>query len=254
MRVDGWKSTGTAVAAIFGIAVLLSAAATPPQPQAAQAAAPAVLEGVVLELDPAQSKVHFTVDSSLHMVHGTFALKSGSIHFDPESGKAGGEIVVFATSGDSGNSSRDERMHKEVLETKKFPEAVFRPVQVEGKVAQAGNSDVKLHGVILLHGGEHEIVVPVHAELAGERWKGTAKFEVPYVQWGIKDPSNWLLKVKRVVNVEVEMSGSAKGANSRREAAWLSDDQARVIVGSSRAASRGERFSFASGLRFPQNE
>jgi len=36
---------------------------------------------------------------------------------------------------------------------------------------------------------------------------------VPYIQWGIKDPSNWLLKVKPVVSVELEMTGSAKGAN-----------------------------------------
>jgi polyisoprenoid-binding protein YceI len=143
-------------------------------------------------------------------VHGTFAVKSGTIHFDPETGKAGGEVIVLAKSGDSGNSSRDQRMHKEILETAKFPDAVFRPVQVEGKVARAGNSDVKLRGVISLHGAEHEIIVPVHAELESDRWEGTARFDVPYVQWGIKDPSNWLLKVKPVVNVELQMTGSAK--------------------------------------------
>jgi polyisoprenoid-binding protein YceI len=104
-------------------------------------------------------------------------------------------------------------MHKEILETAKFPDAVFRPVQIEGKVARAGNSEVKLRGVISLHGAEHEIIVPVHAELESDRWKGTAKFDVPYVQWGIKDPSNWLLKVKPIVNVELEMTGSAKAPN-----------------------------------------
>ena len=198
-----------AFSALFGIAVLLSASAAPPTPQAAQA----VPQEVALELDPAQSKVHYKVDSTLHTVHGTFALKSGSVHFDPESGKAGGEILVFATSGDSGNSSRDERMHKEILETAKFPDAIFRPDHIEGKVARAGASDVKLHGVIQLHGQEHEIVALVHAELAGDHWKGTAKFDVPYMQWGIKDPSNWFLKVKPVVNVELEMAGPAKVAN-----------------------------------------
>lgn len=196
-----------AVSGIFGIAVILSATAALPTPQATQAAG----QEVALELDPAQSKVQYSVDSTLHKVHGTFALKSGAVHFDPESGKAGGEVQVFATSGDSGNSSRDERMHKEILETTKYPDAVFRPDQIEGQVARSGASDVKLHGVILLHGHEHEIVAMVHAELTGDRWKGTAKFDVPYVQWGIKDPSNWLLRVKPVVNVELEMAGTAKG-------------------------------------------
>ena len=103
-------------------------------------------------------------------------------------------------------------MHKEILETAKYPDAIFRPVQIEGKVARSGTSDVKLHGVILLHGREHEIVALVHAELSGDRWKGTAKFDVPYIQWGIKDPSNWLLRVKPVVHVELEMAGPSKGA------------------------------------------
>jgi polyisoprenoid-binding protein YceI len=163
-----------------------------------------------LIVDPGQSKVHWTVDSTLHTVHGTFAVKSGALRFDPQTGKASGEIVVFATSGESGNSSRDQKMHKVVLESAKFPDAVFRPTQVEGKVAAAGNSDVRLHGVFLLHGGEHELIVPVHAELGSGKWQGTAKFEVPYIQWGLKDPSNWLLKVKPAVQVDLELAGAWK--------------------------------------------
>ncbi len=208
MLVSGWKSVAAAISGIVGIAVLLSAAAAPPRPQAAQATA----QEVALDLDAVQSKVHFSVDSTLHTVHGTFALKSGTVRFDPESGKAGGEIIVQATTGNTGNRSRDERMRKEILETAKYPEAVFRPERIEGKVARLGISDVKLHGVILLHGREREIVAAVHADLANDHWKGTAKFDVPYIQWGIKDPSNWLLKVKPVVNVELEMAGPLKSA------------------------------------------
>jgi len=205
MRVTGWKSAVGAASGILGIAVLLSASAAPPSPQAAQTSA----QEIALELDPAQCKVNFTVDSSLHAVHGTFSLKSGAVHFDPESGKAGGEIFVHATSGDSGNSSRDQRMHKEILESAKYPDTIFRPKQIVGTVRRVGSSDVKLHGVMLLHGQEHEVVAAVHAEMAGDRWKGTAQFDVPYIQWGIKDPSNWMLKVKPVVHVELEMAGTA---------------------------------------------
>jgi polyisoprenoid-binding protein YceI len=209
MRIASWKSASVAIGTVCGITVFLLALATSSLPQATQTTA----QEVVLVLDPAQCKIHFTVDATLHTVHGTFNLKSGTVQFDTESGKAGGEIVVYATSGDSGNSSRDARMHKEILETRKYPDAVFRPSQVEGKVARAGASDVRLHGVISLHGYEHEIVVPVHAELAADHWTGKAKFDVPYIEWGMKDPSNWLLKVKPVVNVEVELAGSAKSQN-----------------------------------------
>lgn len=190
--------------AALAMALFLSAAAAPPRQQAPPPTSPEI----VLTLDPAESKVHFNVESSLHAVHGTFNLKSGTVHFDPETGKAAGEIIVLATSGDSGSTGRDNRMHKEILETSKFPDAVFHPAQVEGKVAAAGPCDVKLHGTFTLHGADHDITAQVHAEFSGDHWKGTAKFEVPYVAWGIKDPSNFLLKVKKLVNVELEMSGA----------------------------------------------
>ena len=209
MRVSGWNSVGIPLGAIAGVAVFLSAIAAPPRAPFRQPAS----EGIQLSLDPAQSKVHYTVDSTLHPVHGTFTIKSGTITFDPASGNAAGEVVVYASSGDSGNSSRAARMHKEILETKKYPDAIFRPTQVEGAVAASGASDVKLHGILNLLGQGHEIVALVHADMAADHWKGTAKFDVPYIQWGIKDPSNWLLKVKPVVNVELNMAGTSKPAN-----------------------------------------
>jgi polyisoprenoid-binding protein YceI len=197
MKKNGFTST---IVAVFA-AVLLSA--TPTIPQTAK---PAVSE-IHLSLDPAQSKLNWTVDSTHHLVHGTFNLKNGSLRFDPETGKASGEIIVLVTSGDTGNTSRDEKMHKEVLQSSQYPDAVFKPSQVEGRVSRTGASDVKLHGTLSLHGSDHDLVVPVHAELANDQWKGTAKFEIPYIQWGLKDPSNFLLKVKPIVNVELEMSG-----------------------------------------------
>jgi polyisoprenoid-binding protein YceI len=213
MRITGIKSLFFAASAIVAISVLLSAAA-PPSRQAAQATAitaPAPATPLSLTLDPAQSKVHWTLPTTLHTVHGSFEVTRGAMKFDPTSGKASGEIVVDAKSGQSGNNSRDARMHNEVLETAKYPDVVFRPTQVEGVVGASGPCEVKVHGTFSVHGADHEVVALVHAELAGETWKGTGKFDVPYVQWGMKDPS-LLLKVKHVVSVEIEMSGSLQPA------------------------------------------
>jgi polyisoprenoid-binding protein YceI len=196
---------------VLGVALILPAVAAAP-PGNAQAAAPAAASLVSLTIDPAQSQVHWTVPSSLHTVHGTFAVTRGSMSFDPDSGQASGEIVVNAKSGESGNGSRDARMHKEILETAKFPEAVFRPTLVEGKVSPRGGCEVKVRGTLSVHGSNHEITALVHAELAGTTWKGSGKFDVPYVDWGIKDPSNFLLRVNHVVSVEIELSGSLEPA------------------------------------------
>jgi polyisoprenoid-binding protein YceI len=180
---------------------------------AQQQSSETVTSEVVLSVDPAHSKVQWTLDSSLHMVHGTFTVKSGVLRFDPTNGRAGGEIVISATSGESGNGSRDARMHREILETAKYPELVFRSTQFDGKVAMPGVSDGNLRGVFTIHGADHDLVASVHADLAGDRWKGTSKFEVPYVKWGIKDPSNFLLRAKPVVEVELELAGPVKMAN-----------------------------------------
>lgn len=197
------RKTGGAKLLALALILLISRASS----LSAQNAASPTPE-IFLTIDPAQSTLHWNVDSTLHMVHGTFLLKSGTVHFNSDTGDAGGEIIVAATSGESGNSSRDKRMHKEILETALYPEVVFHPKHVDGKVSQSGPSDVKLSGTLSVHGSDHELTATIHAELTGDHWMGTGKFEVPYVQWGIKDPSNFLLKVKPVVNIDLEMSGS----------------------------------------------
>jgi polyisoprenoid-binding protein YceI len=87
------------------------------------------------ELDPAKTDITFTLPATLHTVHGMFKLKRGAMHFDPNTGKAGGEILIDLASGASGNGSRDKRMQNEILETKKYPEAIFKPDSVKGRLA-----------------------------------------------------------------------------------------------------------------------
>ena len=76
------------VAALAGVIAL-------PQEAARQAPAGALIFAV----DPTQSAVEWTLGSTLHAVHGTFALKTGNLQFDPSKGTASGEVVVDASSG-----------------------------------------------------------------------------------------------------------------------------------------------------------
>jgi len=172
---------------------------------------PATPQDVTVSLDPAQSKINWTLGSTLHTVHGTFALKRGTLKFDPASGSASGEFVADAASGQSGNDSRDKKMHGEILESGRYTEVTFRPDRVEGKVLAQGACSVQLHGMFLLHGSEHELTVPVQAELNGIHWKGAAKFSVPYIQWGLKSPNTFLLKADPAVQIELELSGTVQG-------------------------------------------
>jgi hypothetical protein len=207
MHTARWNRIGLAALALFTAAVLLSASASPPRPQTTPPAAGGVL---VLSLDSAQSKVRWKLGATMHAVHGNFTFKRGDIHCVPQTGEAGGEIVVDARSGESGNASRDNNMHKDVLESGRYAEVIFRPDHFAGKLLPAGASSVQLHGSFLLHGAEHELSVPVQAELSGDHWKGTAEFTVPYVQWGLKNPSRFLLKVNSSVTITLELAGAIR--------------------------------------------
>ena len=159
-----------------------------------------------LDLDPAKTEIQFTLHDVLHTVRGTFQLKRGSIHFDPDSGKASGEIVVDVTSGASGSDARDRRMHKDILQSQRYPEAVFIPDRVDGKLAPQGSSQIDLHGVFKIHGADHDLVLHFQVDRAGDQGVASAHFSIPYVEWGMKDPSNFLLKVDKTVDLDVKTS------------------------------------------------
>jgi polyisoprenoid-binding protein YceI len=160
-----------------------------------------------LQLNPESTQVNWTLGDVLHTVHGTFKVKHGEIVFDPESGKASGEVVVDATSGNSGSSARDGRMHKNVLESSRYPEMIFSPDHVEGKVELAGTSNVKLHGIFKIHGAAHELTAQVQVTAKEDQLVSNIKFEVPFVAWGMKDPSTLFLKVNKSVEIEMQATG-----------------------------------------------
>ena len=162
---------------------------------------------MAFQFDPAQTKVAFTLGSTLHTVHGTFKLRSGNIRFDPATGKASGELIVDAASGMSGNDSRDERMHKSILETAKFSDIVFRPDRVEGQLPPAGPATLQVHGIFTLHGAGHEMTIPVQVATEGDRISATLEFGVPYIQWGLKNPSTFILRVNDQAQVEIQAAG-----------------------------------------------
>jgi polyisoprenoid-binding protein YceI len=171
---------------------------------------PVFAQRIDLEMDPAATKVNWTLGDVLHTVHGTFNLKKGDLWFDPGSGEAGGLLVVDATSGESGSNARDGRMHKNILESARYPEITFVPDRVEDKVAPTGDSGVQLHGMFTIHGGTHEVLMKVKSHIEPQKLTADISFTVPYVKWGMKDPSNFLLKVQDFVEIEIEAAARIK--------------------------------------------
>jgi polyisoprenoid-binding protein YceI len=160
-------------------------------------------------LDPATTQINFTLVATLHTVHGTFKLKSGQIQWDAATGHTTGSIVIDATSGNTDNASRDKNMHNQVLESAKFPEITFTPSQIKGALNKEGSSQLEVAGVIRIRGQDHDQTLKLAVEqAAGGSVQTTTQFLIPYVKWGIKDPSTFLLHVADTVNVEIQTTGN----------------------------------------------
>lgn len=169
-------------------------------------------QSLSLQFAPAQTSIRFTLADILHTIHGSFSLKRGEVQYDFSTALVRGLLVADATSGRSGNRTRDQRMHKDILETGRYPEIVFRPDRVDGKIATSGTSTVEVHGIFSIHGSDHELSVPVRMQIFPDHWAADTHFIVPYVKWGIKNPSRLLLRVSESVEIDVQASGETTQA------------------------------------------
>ena len=174
---------------------------------------------MTLELDPGNTKVEFTLSDVLHTVHGTFALKSGLIHFNPSSGSASGLVVVDVKSGQSGNSSRDRKMHNDILQSEQYPDATFTPTKMSGAFSPQGSSEIQVDGTFRIHGSDHPITLAIPLQVSGSTANFNTQLVLPYVKWGMKNPSTFVLRVSDKVTLDVAASGrlvqDAQSADSR---------------------------------------
>jgi polyisoprenoid-binding protein YceI len=179
-------------------------------------AAPLRAESYTWTLDPASTKVTFLLDAFMHKVHGTATLVRGEVRFD-DAGSASGEIVVDATSAATGNDGRDQDMHAKVLESAKFQEIVLAIDGYEGRFDPAAASQVKVKGRFSIHGAEHpltlEMTLKPQSAGAEKRLDASGTFSVPYVEWGMKDPSKVFLRVGKAVDVSIDAKGALTPGN-----------------------------------------
>jgi|SRR5271170_2606108 len=157
----------------------------------------------VLELDPAKTTIAFSLTGWPHDTHGTFTLKRGLIRIDPATGKMDGSVIVDPSSGNSGEPLRDARMTSSILEASRFPEISFAPQRLESHGDPEGEFPVKVRGLLLLHGTRHDFAVDALVRRAANSATIHCTFMVPYVEWGLEDPSVLMFRVSKKVRVDL---------------------------------------------------
>jgi hypothetical protein len=180
--------------AVFAIAVIL--------------APTALAQHQTFVVNPDASEVKMTLKTTHELVNGTFHVQSGSIDFDRSTPKMSGSVVVLAGSGKTGNDSRDKKMNKDVLKVGQHPTVSFEPKTYTGAIAPSGDSTIQVNGIFTLLGTPHEITVPMLVHIDGASAAAKAHFVVPYVQWGLKNPSFMFWKADNDVAIDLNLVGT----------------------------------------------
>jgi polyisoprenoid-binding protein YceI len=168
-------------------------------------AAPAQHQTFVV--NPDVSEVKITLKTTHELVNGTFHVQSGSIEFDPSTPKMSGSVVVLAGSGKTGNGSRDKKMNKDILKVEQHATVSFEPKSYAGTIAPSEDSTIQVTGIFTLLGTPHEITIPILVHLEGTTAAAKAHFVVPYVQWGLKNPSFLFWKADNDVTIDLSLIG-----------------------------------------------
>jgi hypothetical protein len=178
---------------IFALVVLLAADAMA-QPQTFVA-------------NPDSSEVKMTLKTTHEVVNGTFHIQSGSLEFDRSAAKISGSVVVLAGTGKTGNGSRDKKMNKDILEVEQHATVSFEPKSYAGAIAPSGDSTIQVTGIFTLLDTPHQITIPILVHIEGTTATAKAHFVVPYIQWGLKDPSFLFWKADKDVAINLFLTG-----------------------------------------------
>jgi len=170
---------------------------------------------LTVDVDPARTKIDFVLSDVLHTVHGTFRLKEGHLSLDTAANVITGDLIVDAASGNSGSATRDHRMTRDILEGQRYPEIRFTPKKFTGSFSTSSTSNIEVTGSFLIHGQAHEITIPMQTQVSQQEIIAAGKFIVPYVEWGMKNPSNFLLKVKDKVEIDLAVVAHFNDGHTR---------------------------------------
>jgi polyisoprenoid-binding protein YceI len=177
--------------AVFAVALLLCPSALA-QPQN-------------FAINPDASEVKMKLNTTHEVVNGTFHVQSGSIMLDPAASRISGMVIVAAGSGKTGNDSRDKKMNKDILKVGQYTTVSFSPKTYTGTIALSGDSTIQVSGVFTLLGIAHDLTIPIQVHIEGLKATAKSGFVIPYVQWGLKNPSFLIWKADNDVTIDLNL-------------------------------------------------
>ena len=163
-----------------------------------------------LEVVEALSRIQFSASSTLHDFSGATQRVSGELETDIGAVRAAARahFRIDPASLDTDNVDRDETMHTETLDVKRYTDIALTlekvlPAPPEASPSDPLKQDLEVEGKLLLHGQTQPVRLPIHLEVEdGGRLRITGRLRLDMTRWGIEPPSTaWVINVDKMVTV-----------------------------------------------------
>jgi polyisoprenoid-binding protein YceI len=175
-------------------------------------------------LDPSQSKfIAHALRGGLLWFKGHEHLVaarefSGEAQINPETLTTASLLLTVKTdsmveTSDAFTGPQKEIINKElreiVLEPVKYPEIVFKSTSVTGKAAGGGQYDLRIAGLLTLHGVTRPIVIPARINLTGNELRAVGEFSIDRGDFNVKATSavHGMIRVRNKVKFTFDIVG-----------------------------------------------
>jgi len=164
-----------------------------------------VAQATAFRIDPATAEAGFDLKATAHTVHGTTTSVSGGVRVEPAADGSlvlSGKIEIGAAWLRTGNDRRDATMHEKSLLTASFPTIVFAPARFApaGPAGADGATAGALEGRITIRGQTRPLTIAATLAPRGDRIETTGTFDVHWADFGVPDPSFFIVKIENVAH------------------------------------------------------
>ena len=164
-----------------------------------------IANATAYRIDPATGEAGFDLKATMHTVHGSTGGVTGEVRVEPEAEgvlKLSGRIEIDAASLDTNNDKRDATLHGKSLLVASFPKIVFEPERFvpKGPPGADGAMSGTLGGRLTIRGVTREQEMTATLTPRGNRIAASGTFDVAWPEWGVPDPSFFVVRIERVAH------------------------------------------------------
>jgi len=156
----------------------------------------AVALETVYRVNPAKADAGFDLKATLHTVHGSTNQVKGEVRVTEEAQGVlalSGKIEIVAATLDTGNASRDKTMRNDSLAVEQYPVISLAPERYDPRSGT-------LTGALTIRGVTKPTSIAAKMEKQADRIVVTGTFDVPWMDFGVPDPSFAIVRVEKIAH------------------------------------------------------